>query len=166
MNKVCIFDANFNRTQMKRTGFMVAAFLLLATMAFGQANQVVGFWLTAEGDSQVEITRKSDNNYYGRIVWLKDPLNDNGRPKVDDKNPDKSKHNTPILGLELLKGFAYNSSKKEWANGTIYDPNNGKTYDCYMWLDGNNTLKIKGFVLGMRFLGRETTWTRERAKRE
>jgi hypothetical protein len=40
---------------MKRTGFIVAAFLLLSVMAFGQANQVVGFWLTAEGDSQVEI---------------------------------------------------------------------------------------------------------------
>ncbi len=151
---------------MKRTGLMVAAMVLLSVMAFGQANQVVGFWLTAEGDSQVEILRKSDNKYYGRIAWLNEPLNDQGRQKVDDKNPDKARHNVPIMGLELLKGFTYNESKKEWANGTIYDPNNGKTYDCYMWLDGNNTLKIKGFVLGMRFLGRETTWTRERAKRE
>lgn len=151
---------------MKKPMMMFAALMVLATIAFGQANRVVGFWLTADGDSQVEIIRKSDNKFYGRVVWLDEPLNERGRPKVDDKNPDKSKHNTPIIGLEILKGFSYNDSKREWANGTIYDPKNGRTYDCYMWLEDNNTLKIKGFVLGMRFLGRETTWTRERAKRD
>ena len=111
-------------------------------------------------------TAKADNKYYGRIVWLKETLNDQGRPKVDDKNPDKAMHNRPIMGLELLKGFTFNESKKEWSDGTIYDPKSGKTYDCYMWFDGPNKLQIKGFVLGMRFLGRETTWTRERTKRE
>lgn len=151
---------------MKKPMMMFAALMVLATIAFGQANRVVGFWLTADGDSQVEIIRKSDNKFYGRVVWLDEPLNERGRPKVDDKNPDKSKHNTPIIGLEILKGFSYNDSKREWANGTIYDPKNGRTYDCYMWMEDNNTLKIKGFVLGMRFLGRETTWTRERAKRD
>ena len=150
---------------MKKNVLLVAVLMGMSALAFGQANQVVGFWLTAEGDSQVEIFRKSDNKYYGRVVWLEEPLNDQGRPKVDDKNPDQSRHNTPIIGLELLRGFSYNDSKKEWASGTIYDPKNGRTYDCYMWFDDNNTLKIKGYVLGMRFLGRETTWKRERVKR-
>ncbi len=149
-----------------KSAALFATIMLFTLFASGQANQVVGFWLTAEGDSQVEIFRKADNKYYGRVVWLKDPLNEQGRPKVDDQNPERALQNRPIIGLELLKGFSYNASKSEWAGGTIYDPNNGRTYDCYMWLDGNNTLKIKGFVLGMRFLGRETTWTRERAKRE
>lgn len=151
---------------MKKKGFLLASVMMLSAMAMGQAGQVVGFWLTGDKDSQVEILRKTDNKYYGRIVWLDEPLNDQGKPKVDDENPDKAKHTTPIIGLEILKGFSYNDSKKEWAGGTIYDPQNGKTYDCYMWFDGNNTLKIKGYVLGMRFLGRETTWTREAGKRD
>lgn len=151
---------------MKKSVYLLALLMFMSVMALGQANQVVGIWLTAEGDSQVEITRKSDNKYYGKLVWLKDPLNEQGKIKVDDKNPDKAMHNRPLKGLELLKGFTYNNDEKEWAGGTIYDPQNGKTYDCYMWLDGNNSLKIKGFVLGMRFLGRETTWTRERAVRQ
>ena len=29
----------------------------------------------------------TDGKYYGNIVWLKEPLK-NGKPKVDDKNPD------------------------------------------------------------------------------
>lgn len=150
----------------RKSAVVLTAIMLFTLFAYGQANQVVGFWLTADGDSQVEIFRKADNKYYGRIVWLDEPLNEQGRPKVDDQNPERALQNRPIMGLELLRGFSYNASKNEWANGTIYDPNNGRTYDCYMWLDGNNTLKIKGFVLGMRFLGRETTWTRERTKRE
>jgi uncharacterized protein (DUF2147 family) len=71
------------------------------------------------------------------------------------------------MGLQILKGFSYNEKAKNWEKGTIYDPKNGKTYDCYMWFEGNNdkVLKIKGYVLGMRWLGRQTTWTREDKKR-
>jgi uncharacterized protein (DUF2147 family) len=151
---------------MKKKSMLFVAFLLLSAMSFGQAGRITGIWLTVDGDSQIEILRKADNKYYGRIVWLDEPLNDDGKPKVDDKNPDKAMHNRPLIGLEILKGFTYNADKQEWAGGTIYDPENGKTYDSFMRLDGNNTLKLKGFVLGMRFLGRETTWTREAAKRE
>jgi uncharacterized protein (DUF2147 family) len=132
---------------------------------FAQADGITGFWLTQDGDSQVEIYRIPGNKFSGKIVWLKEPLNDEGKPKVDDKNPDTSLRNRRTLGLELLNDFTYNSAEKEWEKGTIYDPKSGKTYDCYMWLDGNNTLKLKGFVMGMRFLGREATWTRERELR-
>ncbi len=150
--------------QKKKLTLMILC-LLFTSSLYGQAERVAGFWLTADRDSQVEIFRKADNQYYGRIVWLEEPLNEQGRPKVDDKNPDRSKHTTPIMGLEILKGFSYNASKNEWSGGTIYDPKNGRTYSAYMRLDGNNKLVIKGYVMGMRFLGRETDWTRERNKR-
>lgn len=150
--------------QKKKLTFMILC-LFLTSPLFGQAERVAGFWLTADRDSQVEIFRKADNQFYGRIIWLEEPLNEQGRPKVDDKNPDRSKHTTPIMGLEILKGFSYNASKNEWSGGTIYDPKNGRTYSAYMRLDGNNKLVIKGYVMGMRFLGRETEWIRERNKR-
>lgn len=69
--------------------------------------------------------------------------------------------------MQILKGFKYNSNSQQWEKGTIYDPDTGKTYDCYMWFeDDPNVLKIKGYVLGMRFLGRETTWTKEEGLRQ
>ncbi len=148
---------------MKKKQMILALILLFpVTALFGQAERVVGIWLTADKDSQVEIFKKANNQYYGKVVWLDEPLNEQGRPKVDDKNPDRSMHTTPIMGLELLKGFTYNASKNEWSGGTIYDPKNGRTYSAYMRLDGNNKLVIKGYVMGMRFLGRETEWIRER----
>lgn len=151
---------------MKKTRALLLILLTFSvTSLWAQADRVTGFWLTEDKDSQVEIIKKADNKYYGRVVWLEEPLNEQGRPKVDDKNPDRSMHTTPIMGLEMLKGFTYNASKNEWSGGTIYDPKNGKTYSAYMRLDGNNTLIVKGYVMGMRFLGRETEWTRERNKR-
>lgn len=152
---------------MKKHVTLFAALMLCSAFVFAQAGRVVGYWLTAEETSQVEIFRKAeDGKYYGRLVWLDEPLDEDGKPKVDDQNPDRSKQNQPLLGLELLKGFSYDASKNEWSGGTIYDPENGRTYTAFFRLDGNNTLRLKGYVMGMRFLGRETTWTREATKRE
>ncbi len=151
---------------MRKIIFLLGIVILAPCGLLAQTDAIIGFWLTEDRDSQIEIFRAPGNNIHGRIVWLEEPLDENGRVKLDDKNPDRSMRNRQTLGLEILKGFTYNASKQEWEKGTIYDPKNGRTYDCYMWLDGNNTLKLKGFVLGMRFLGRETEWKRERALRE
>lgn len=147
---------------MKKLFSLLAFAFLATTMISAQADKVLGFWLTEKGTSQVEIYKNSQGKYYGKISWLEE-LNENGKPKVDDENPDPALQNRPILGLPLLLAFEYDKKDKEWQNGSIYDPDNGKTYDCYMWFeDGdNNTLEIKGYVMGMRFLGRTTTWKRE-----
>jgi uncharacterized protein (DUF2147 family) len=151
---------------MKKLLFLLA-FVLLGLNAYSQdADKVRGYWLTEKGTSQIWIYRAKNGDYYGKIVWLEEP-NENGAPKKDKENPDEKLRDKTLLDLLILKGFEFDEKDKEWENGTIYDPENGKTYDCYMWFeDGNyNELKIKGFVMGMRFMGRETTWTRESSKR-
>jgi uncharacterized protein (DUF2147 family) len=147
---------------MKKLFLLLALTLIGTAWLSAQADKVVGFWLTGEGTSQVQIYKGSDGKYYGKISWLEEP-NEDGKPKVDSENPDPALKNRPILGLPLLQGFEYDKKDKEWKNGSIYDPDNGKTYDCYMWFeDGDHsTLQIKGFVMGMRFLGRTTAWKRE-----
>jgi uncharacterized protein (DUF2147 family) len=78
-----------------------------------------------------------------------------------------SMRDKPLMGKIILKGFSYNEHKGQWDGGTIYDPKNGKTYDCYMWFnDDRQKLEIKGYILGMKFIGRETTWIREEKIRE
>jgi uncharacterized protein (DUF2147 family) len=129
------------------------------------ADQVVGYWLTEKKTSQVEIYKTPSGKYEGKLVWLKDPLDENGRPKTDKDNPTASMRNRPLKGVLLLKDFTYNASSKEWTGGTIYDPENGKTYDAFMWFDKNGVLNIKGFVMGMRWMGRSTTWVQETALR-
>lgn len=138
-------------------------FLLFIPLALhAQSDKITGVWLTGEGSSQVEIFKGSDGKFHGKIVWLEEPYED-GKPKKDKENPDRKLRERPLLGLNLLKGFSYNRGKKQWTGGTIYDPDNGKTYDCYAWFENgdSNTLFLKGYVMGMKWLGRSTTWTRD-----
>jgi uncharacterized protein (DUF2147 family) len=121
-----------------------------------QESNVVGSWLNQEGTSHIRIFKATDGKYYGKITWLRDDPK-----KLDINNPDASKRNVPLMELIILKAFKYNAENKQWADGSIYDPKNGKTYDCFMWFEEDkDILFIKGFVLGMRFIGRETKWKR------
>jgi len=124
-----------------------------------EADAVLGIWLTQDKDSKVEIYKKN-NKYHGKIVWLKEP-NKNGKPKVDDKNPDEKKNGRAIMGLVLMTNFEYDEDFV-WEDGEIYDPKNGKTYSCKMTLSKDkNTLDVRGFI-GISLIGRTAVWTRSK----
>jgi uncharacterized protein (DUF2147 family) len=145
---------------------LIGSLLVVHSSLNAQTDKILGYWLNAEATSQIRIFKATNGKYYGAIEWLETPM-ENGKVRIDDKNPNVELRSKPLMGLQILKGFSYNEKAKNWEKGTIYDPKNGKTYDCYMWFEGNNdkVLKIKGYVLGMRWLGRQTTWTREDKKR-
>jgi len=155
---------------MRRICLSILGILILATTGIVLAGDsggdaILGLWKTepdAHGYSYVEVVKTGDR-YDGRIVYLSKPRYgpDEERPgeiKVDLNNPDPSVREHRVLGLEILKGFVY-KGKGKWKNGTIYDPTNGKTYKCKMWLEGQDTLKVRGFI-GFSLLGRNTTWTK------
>ncbi|MCX6234730.1 MAG: DUF2147 domain-containing protein [Bacteroidetes bacterium] len=124
-----------------------------------KTDDVKGLWLNEEKDAIVEIFRNGDK-YFGKIVWLKEPNEENGKPKVDDKNPEVSFQNRPVMGLELLKNFVYYGADK-WEDGTIYDPNNGKTYKCIITIKNPDLLYIRGYIgRAWMGLGRTTEWAR------
>jgi uncharacterized protein (DUF2147 family) len=129
--------------------------LFISTISFGQ-NQIIGKWLTQDKDGYVELYQLK-GKYFGKIVWIKSPNNDKGKPKVDDKNPNPALRNTAVLGLVFLKDFVYSASDKEWTNGTIYDPKSGKTYKSTVWLEDNNTLNVRGY---WGFIYSTSVWTR------
>lgn len=130
---------------------------LLCISAFSQqADAILGTWLTEKKDGHVQIF-KSGERYYGKLVWMKDPYQSDGKtPKVDKENPDASLRKRPLQQLVFLTGFVYEDGT--WKDGKIYDPESGKTYSAKMKLKGN-TLDLRGFV-GFSALGRTTTWTR------
>ncbi|HEX8023172.1 DUF2147 domain-containing protein [Mucilaginibacter sp.] len=133
----------------------VTLFVFLATHAFAQkGDAILGKWLSPGGRGQVEVYKKN-NKYFGKIVWLKVTADKNGKPLTDRRNLNLSLRKRPVLGLEVLKNC--NVKGKYYDDGTIYDPESGKTYTCNLFLNGNK-LKVTGFV-GM-FVGRTDTWTR------
>jgi uncharacterized protein (DUF2147 family) len=125
------------------------------------ADDILGVWLNEDKDAHVEIY-KEGNKYFGKIIWLKNPIDDEtGKPKLDNKNEDESLQSRPVMGLLLLKDFVFDGDD-EWEDGEIYDPKSGKTYSCYMEFpdeDNKNNLKIRGFI-GISLLGRTTYWTK------
>lgn len=144
-----------NIKRLITTLFLFTSFSLISQTP--DADALLGVWLTASGKAHVKIT-KSGNYFYGRIVWLKEPLDENNKPKVDKNNPDANARNTPIMGIKLLSGFEY-TGDKTWEEGTIYDPENGKTYQCKITQTNNNALNIRGFI-GISMIGRTDIWTR------
>lgn len=139
-----------------------AIILFVPLFLHAQANKIEGNWYNDDKTSAIEITKGSDGKYVGKINWLDEP-NENGKPKIDDDNPDPKLATRPIMGLAILNNFTYNTKKEKWEEGSIYDPKNGKTYDCFAWFeDGNfDKLYLKGYVAGIKALGRKTIWTKK-----
>lgn len=123
-----------------------------------EGDRLQGIWEPSNGRARVKID-KIGNKYYGRIVWLKEPIDpETNKPKVDKNNPDEKMRNTPLRGYRMLKDFVYKGDD-EWTEGTIYDPNNGNDYSCVIKMKNKNTLDIRGYI-GVQTFGRTDVWKR------
>lgn len=144
---------------MKKLSLLFAFALLCSfhSLKAQKADDVLGFWLTDEGKARIEIY-KEEGKYNGKIVWLKEPNNPNGSPKLDKENPDEKLQKRPIIGLNLIKGFTFDDGV--WEDGEIYDPESGKTYACRMKLKGDK-LEVRGYI-GMAMFGRTVVWSKVR----
>ena len=142
---------------MKYRLLAVSLFLFTSISAHAQSvNDIVGTWFNAEKDGKIQIYKQGDA-FFGKLSWLKNPTL-NGKDRTDENNQDASQRNRPLLGLVLLRDFKHDGSNV-WTGGKIYDPQNGKTYSCKMFLANRNQLDVRGYI-GTPLLGRTTTWTR------
>ena len=141
-------------SRLMKLAIPTAAALLLYTVA-AEAETPIGMWDT--GESHIEIYNCGER-LCGRIAALDEPLDEQGNPKIDDKNPDPSLKGRSLLGMDLVAGFSRKSDRR-WVGGTIYDPRDGKTYKCKMNLQKDGTLKVRGYV-GVSLFGKTVVWTR------
>ncbi|MCX8524059.1 DUF2147 domain-containing protein [Chryseobacterium formosus] len=124
---------------------------LFSVMSFAQ---IEGKWKTIDDETKqaksiVEIWKKSDGKYYGKVSQLLiKPADPNCTSCKDDR---KGK---PILGLEIIRGLAKDGD--EFTGGTITDPKTGKTYKCTITRSGDK-LNVRGYM-GVSILGRTQVW--------
>lgn len=126
--------------------------LFFATLSYAQ---IEGKWKTIDDEtgkpkSIVEIFKKSDGKYYGRISQLlAKPEHETCVKCSDDRK------NKPLLGLEIIRGLKKDDG--EFTGGNITDPKNGKTYKCTITKNGDDKLNVRGYI-GFSLIGRSQTW--------
>ena len=148
---------------MKSLWLLCGLLATIMTTATAQDNgdQLIGLWEPSNGKARVKV-EKIGSKYYGKIVWLREPIDpQTQQPKVDKNNPDESMRSVPLKGYRMLKDFVFKSG--EWTDGTIYDPESGSTYSCVITVKDENTLDIRGYV-GVKALGRTDVWKRVKLK--
>lgn len=145
---------------MKRLALLLVFGLILSRSFAQDAQKIAGVWWNDEKTSKIEV-KEENGQFTGTVIYINPEKYVNGEPEKDNMNPDVKLRTRSRLGLAILSGLKYVPGDKQWQNGRIYDPKNGKTYDCFAWFENdNNVLYIKGYVAGIKWLGRSTTWTR------
>jgi uncharacterized protein (DUF2147 family) len=126
--------------------FVFLCFLLLSLWSFGQS--CTGYWITIDDatgykKSIVELYKK-EGVLYGKVVYIYKRGKDGPHSKCTECSG--KLYNQPIMGMLIVKQMQWDGS--QWENGTILDPDNGKTYDCTMWLNASDKdkLNVRGYI--------------------
>jgi uncharacterized protein (DUF2147 family) len=145
---------------MKSSGMRLVLALLLgygvpgtSALAADQAlANVVGNWLTEPRDGIIQVTVDAKGNLEGRIIGGNHP------GLKDEKNPDPTRRALVLRGQVILRNMSYGGEGR-WSGGTIYKPDNGKTYKCNVELVSKDVLSVRGYI-GFALLGITQKWTR------
>lgn len=109
-----------------------------------------GTWLTEEGGSRIRLS-PCGKAMCATIVWTK-------AGGTDANNPDPALRARSMVGVDLSRDMKPDGNGG-WA-GSIYNPQDGKTYQGTMQMKGERSLEVAGCVLGGLICGSET-WTRQ-----
>ena len=136
-------------------------FLLLITIVFStthaQKKTVIGKWKSVDDQTgkQMGVVQifEEDGKIYGKVIEI---TKEEDRNKLCNNCLGEDK-DQPILGLTVIKGLVKDGH--EYSGGKILDPKHGKYYKCYINLENENKLKVRGYI-GISFFGRTQYWHR------
>jgi len=148
-----------NSRFIKKTTFTTLLFFLICPSAFTQS--ILGKWKTIDDETNraksiVEIVEK-DGKVFGKILQIFPLPEDDPNPICDQCDDDDDRYNQKVVGMEVIRDLKKNGD--EWEDGTILDPENGKVYDCKLWVskEDPNKLNVRGYIA---FFFRTQTWLR------
>lgn len=140
---------------------MKAKYILLVSVYFlisgsSMSQSIEGVWKTIDDEtgkarSVVEIFER-DGKFFGKIIKLFREEGEDQDPTCTECQGDKK--GKKIIGLEIIADMEYDEGDEEYSKGEILDPENGKVYDCKLWVE-DQTLKVRGYVA---FFYRTQTW--------
>ena len=126
---------------MRLIAASVAILALSLPAAAEPANHnVFGTFYTQAGTSRVTIEDCGDGSPCGRVS----AINPNELEPGTTAEDLRTKAGEPVLGLLILEGFE--QKRSDWRGGTIYDPENDKTYAARIKRLADGDLELKGCV--------------------
>ena len=134
--------------------------MILASATIPTNKDVTGTWKTIDDDTgkpkSIVKLYKKDGKLYGKILKLFRTADEEQDPLCD--KCEGAKHNKHIIGMQIVNGLVYDDGEWEGDDG-ILDPNNGKVYDCKIWLDEDDpdVLNVRGYI---GWIFRTQTWHR------
>ena len=132
---------------MRLVGVVALVFGFGLVSGVGHASESpVGTWRMTNGKVTVRVSQ-CGAGMCARVVALKKPRDDEGRPRVDKENPNPALRQRPVIGLTVLSNMKARG-KGRWS-GTIYNPDDGNTYSSAIQITGPSTMKVNGCVAGV-----------------
>jgi len=114
--------------------------LMLAALAPASAEELIGTWLTQQGDAHIRVA-KCGNAVCGNVAWLRDAVTATGQPPTDIKNPNPSLRSRKILGIRIFE--MTQDASGSWTGG-IYNADDGQTYRGRLAPRGESELEVQG----------------------
>lgn len=116
----------------------------------------IGIWKSVDDTDNVEKSHievyEENGKLYGKVVKL--------LPAATILTCNKckgDKKGKPLLNMVILRDMEPKGEK--WDGGRILDPAKGKEYKCVISLDGEDKLKVRGYI-GKPLFGRTQYWYR------
>lgn len=133
---------------------------LLCVKANAEELSPMGRWKTVDDSSgktkSIVAIREDGGKLFGTVESIVPEPGKDPNPVCDKCEGDKK--DKPVIGMEIMWGLSKNGA--EWSGGKIMDPENGKTYKCYVEaIEGGAKLKVRGYI-GVALLGRTQYWLR------
>lgn len=141
---------------MKGILIMILSFVWAGVTA---QNAFLGKWKAIDDETGkalavIDVFEKN-KKLYGKVVDILNPKSKG----VHCTKCEGEDQNKPVLGMVVLKGLEKDGD--EYNGGKILDPKSGKVYKCYITLEDDHKLKVRGYV-GFSLFGRTQYWHRVR----
>ncbi|MBL7719101.1 MAG: DUF2147 domain-containing protein [Flavipsychrobacter sp.] len=142
---------------------VIAALALLisaASLAQGlPADKIIGTWESVDASPRLRFEfYKQGSKYLGRLLYASNMYEADGKtPKRDHKNPDPKLRSRSRYGITNITGLEYEEG--EYTGGTLYNPEEGRTYSVKAKLKNADELDFRGYV-GISLLGKTMKFRR------
>jgi uncharacterized protein (DUF2147 family) len=130
----------------KRAAMFAA--IVIVSAAPARAADPTGIWFTKDSEARVQIFT-CGQALCGKIISLKEP-NDpkDDRPKLDKFNKDQNKRSRPLIGLQIMSSLKPSGTPDQW-QGSLYNPEDGNTYQGKITIQSEQSLSLQGCVLSL-----------------